>query len=148
MTTETLPNILSRFTFQILTMSSDEDIVFATIAAVSQAKMGLYSPLLEDASNNSSARTLAKMLVKEEKKVLCDLRQQLMSVVSRRVHFRCAGEAHLGVKFFSSQNGFHLCVDAVWFWCERDPHNRSTAFNCPAITPHNSCCRTGRWVGS
>lgn len=81
---------------QILTMSSDEDVVFATIAAVSQAKMGLYSPLLEDASNSSSgigadARTLAKMLVKEEKKVLCDLRQQLMSVVSHRVHFPLRG---------------------------------------------------------
>jgi len=74
-------------------MSSDEDVVFATVAAVSQAKMGLYSPLLSDASTSPSAigadaRTLAKMLVKEEKKVLCDLRQQLMSVVSRRFHFR------------------------------------------------------------
>eukprot|EP00752_Nemacystus_decipiens_P007082 g6345.t1 len=71
---------------QILTMSSDEDVVYATIAAVSQAKMGLYNPLLEDASDTSSAigadaRSLAKMLVKEEKKVLCDLRQQLMSVI-------------------------------------------------------------------
>lgn len=86
-------------------MSSDEDVVFATIAAVSQAKMGLYSPLLEDASENSAAigadtRTLAKMLVKEEKKVLCDLRQQLMSVVSRYVHVRCAGETPLEVSAF------------------------------------------------
>lgn len=73
-------------------MSSDEDVVFAAIAAVSQAKMGLYSPLLEDASKKlptiaADAISLANMLVKEEKKVLCDLRQQLMSVVrSRRVH--------------------------------------------------------------
>lgn len=76
-------------------MSSDEDVAFATIAAVSQAKMRLYSPFLEDASKNSSAigadaKTLATMLVKEEKSVLCDLRQQLMSVVSRRVYLRCA----------------------------------------------------------
>lgn len=88
---ETLPHLFCVSPFQILTMSSDEDVVFATIAAVSQAKMGLYSPLLKDASKGSSAigadaRTLAKMLVKEEKKVLCDLRQQLMSVVRRFVH--------------------------------------------------------------
>lgn len=67
-------------------MSSDEEVAYATIAAVSQAKMGCYSPLLEDENNVSSAigadaKTLAKMLVEEEKKVLYDLRQQLMSVV-------------------------------------------------------------------
>lgn len=72
---------------QILTMSSDEEVAFAAIAAVSQAKMGLYSPLLKDANSSSTAigadaRTLAKMLVTEEKKVLNDLRHQLMSVVS------------------------------------------------------------------
>ena len=66
-------------------MSADEEVAYATIAAVSQAKMGRYSPLLEDAESSSAigadAKTLAKMLVKEEKKVLSDLRQQLMSVV-------------------------------------------------------------------
>eukprot|EP00903_Cladosiphon_okamuranus_P013171 g12284.t1 len=71
---------------QILTMSSDEDVIFATVAAVSQAKMGLYSPILGDATEKSSVigadtRTVAAMLVKEEKKVLRDLRQQLMSVI-------------------------------------------------------------------
>ncbi len=68
-------------------MSSDEEVAYATIAAVSQAKMGSYSPLLEGENDASSAiggdaKMLAKMLVKEEKKVLYDLRQQLMSVVS------------------------------------------------------------------
>ncbi|CAM9170747.1 unnamed protein product, partial [Ectocarpus fasciculatus] len=70
---------------QILTMSNDEEVAYATIAAVSQAKMGQYSPLLQDASSGgdlgADARTLARMLVNEEKKVLQDLRLQLMSVI-------------------------------------------------------------------
>lgn len=74
-------------------MSCDEEVAYATIAAVSQAKMGLYSPLLKDANSSPSAigadaRALAKMLVTEEKKVLHDLRHQLMSVVS---HSTCCG---------------------------------------------------------
>lgn len=70
-------------------MSNNEEVAYATIAAVSQAKMGQYSPLLQDATINAGegtlgadARTLARMLVNEEKKVLQDLRLQLMSVVS------------------------------------------------------------------
>lgn len=69
-------------------MSNDEEVAYATIAAVSQAKMGQYSPLLQDVSSGgglgADARTLARMLVNEEKKVLQDLRLQLMSVVSCR----------------------------------------------------------------
>lgn len=72
-------------------MSNDEEVAYATIAAVSQAKMGHYSPLLQDAKSNdgegalgADARTLARMLVKEEKNILQDLRLQLMSVVSCR----------------------------------------------------------------
>ncbi|CAM9408993.1 unnamed protein product [Scytosiphon promiscuus] len=80
---------------QILTMSGDEEVAYATIAAVSQAKMRLYHPLLQDAAEKTSeggagegggavgadARMLAKMLMTEEKKVLSDLRLQLMSVI-------------------------------------------------------------------
>lgn len=96
---------ISHLLLQILTMSGDEEVAYATIAAVSQAKMRLYHPLLQDASSKTSksaegkeseggaevgadARTLAKMLVTEEKKVLSDLRLQLMSVVSRSPNFR------------------------------------------------------------
>lgn len=72
-------------------MSCDEEVNYAAIAAVSQAKMALYSPLLKDENINSTAvgadaRTLAKMLVAEEKKVLGDLRHQLMSVVSHSAY--------------------------------------------------------------
>ncbi|CAM9607060.1 unnamed protein product, partial [Hapterophycus canaliculatus] len=85
---------------QILTMSGDEEVAYATIAAISQAKMRLYHRLLQDGTRKTGegeasegeagegeaavgpdARTLAKMLVTEEKKVLSDLRLQLMSVV-------------------------------------------------------------------
>lgn len=78
-------------------MSSDEEVAFAAIAAVAQAKIGQYSPLLgagssvgmsqkgsEDESTQAvgtDAKALALMLVKEEKKVLSDLRIQLMSEV-------------------------------------------------------------------
>ncbi|CAM9376387.1 unnamed protein product, partial [Laminaria digitata] len=89
---------------QILTMSGDEEVVYATIAAVAQAKMGQYSHLLdaektegggeggegrggsaeeekERQAIGADARTVAEMLVTEEKKVLGDLRVQLMSEV-------------------------------------------------------------------
>lgn len=77
-------------------MSNDEEVAYATIAAVAQAKVGQYSSLLDggDAGKGhkgmketekaigADARTLAEMLVREEKKVLSDLRMQLMSEVS------------------------------------------------------------------
>lgn len=95
MTFHALRSVVSRLVVQILTMSSDEEVAYAAIAAVSQAKMGLYSPLLKDANSDSTeigpdARMLAKMLVTEEKKVLSDLRHQLMSVVSHLPVAVCA----------------------------------------------------------
>lgn len=74
---------------KILTMSHDEELVYAAIAAVAQAKIEQYSPLLEDEGCGpegegigADARTLAGMLANEEKGVLGDLRLQLMSEVS------------------------------------------------------------------
>ena len=80
-------------------MSGDEEVVYATIAAVAQAKMGQYSPLLDAGKTGggdtgggaegekrqavgADALTVAEMLVAEEKKVLGDLRVQLMSEVN------------------------------------------------------------------
>lgn len=76
-------------------MSSDEEVAYAAIAAVAQAKMGQYSSLLDadgvgecgkgakktGQAIGADARTLAEMLAREEKKVLGDLRVQLMSEV-------------------------------------------------------------------
>lgn len=80
---------------QILTMSNDEEVAFAAIAAVAQAKMGQYDPVSKAGggggggkgsketgeSVGADAKTLAEMLVREEKKVLGDLRVQLLSEV-------------------------------------------------------------------
>lgn len=81
-------------------MSTDEEVAYATIVAVAQAKTGQYSPLVNNdggelggeerpkneaeesgQSIGTDAKTLAEMLVMEEKKVLGDLRMQLMSEV-------------------------------------------------------------------
>ena len=88
-------------------MSGDEEVVYATIAAVAQAKMGQYSPLLgagqtgegagggakeeKQQAIGADARAVAGMLVAEEKKVLGDLRVQLMSEVIRKKRYlnRC-----------------------------------------------------------
>lgn len=88
-------------------MSNDEEVAYATIAAVAQAKGGQYSSLLDggDAGKGdkggketektigADARTLAEMLVREEKKVLSDLRMQLMSEVSPRRCTPCSFSA-------------------------------------------------------
>lgn len=81
-------------------MSNDEEVAYAAVAAVAQAKMGQYSPLLhEDRESGdgidgdaaeaverpaigADARVVARMLVSEEKSVLTDLKVQLMGAVS------------------------------------------------------------------
>lgn len=77
---------------QILTMSSDEEVAYAAIAAIAQAKAGQYCLRAGEKGNDASketgqaigtdAKTLAGMLVSEEKTVLNDLRMQLMSEVN------------------------------------------------------------------
>ena len=81
-------------------MSGDEEVIYSTIAALAQAKMGDYSIGLdrlgqaqevigftkdERQAIGADAFTVAEMLVAEEKKVLADLRVQLMSEVNRWV---------------------------------------------------------------
>lgn len=93
-------------------MGNDEEVAYATIAAVAQAKMGQYSPLLDSSGDaggggkdaqepeqtiGADARTLAEMLVREEKKVLGDLRMQLMSEVSPRQALQHTSTVHVVV---------------------------------------------------
>ncbi|CAM9139676.1 unnamed protein product, partial [Sphacelaria rigidula] len=84
---------------QILTMSSDEEVAYAAIAAIAQAKAREYrcirgvggggsepinggnNPVGEGQGVGVDAESLAGMLVNEEKTVLNDLRMQLMSEV-------------------------------------------------------------------
>lgn len=76
---------------QILTMSSDEQVAYAAIAAIAQAKAGDYCHPGGEKGNEvgeereqaigTDAKSLAGMLVGEEKAVLNDLRMQLMSEV-------------------------------------------------------------------
>lgn len=78
-------------------MSNDEEVAYATVAAMAQAKLGQYSPLLLESGDSgnaaeaverlaigSDARVVAGMLVSEEKSILTDLKVQLMGVVSSR----------------------------------------------------------------
>lgn len=76
---------------QILTMSSDEQVAYAAIAAIAQAKAGDYCHPGGEKGNEvgeereqaigTDAKSLAGMLVGEEKAVLNDLRMQLMSEI-------------------------------------------------------------------
>ncbi|CAM9142895.1 unnamed protein product [Choristocarpus tenellus] len=84
---------------QILIVSSDPEVVYGTIASIAQAKLGQYSSAFRsDESTHASAEgeeevavpggmarrdalSLARMLVAEEKKILKDLRVQLMTEV-------------------------------------------------------------------
>lgn len=78
-------------------MSNDEEVAYAAVAAVAQAKLGQYSPLLLEGGDSGNAteaverlaigadtRVVAGMLVSEEKSVLTDLKVQLMGAVSSR----------------------------------------------------------------
>ena len=77
-------------------MSNDEEVAYAAIAAVAQAKIEQYSSVLDRDKRGvcskqggevgrpigADARAAAEMLVAEEKAVLVDLKLQLMGAVS------------------------------------------------------------------
>ncbi|CAM9182197.1 unnamed protein product [Ascophyllum nodosum] len=82
-------------TVQLLTMSNDEEVAYAAIAAVAQAKIEQYSSVLDRDKRGvcskqggevgrpigADARAAAEMLVAEEKAVLVDLKLQLMGAI-------------------------------------------------------------------
>lgn len=96
---------------QILMMTNDEEVVYAAIIAVAEAKARQYKETIEPGDKDAispvghmgdDASTLAGMLVAEEKKILKDLKLQLMTEVSEVQLTTVKGSRSSGIVKFTS----------------------------------------------